>query len=112
MSAANAGAQGAATTPNTPNTQTRQKAGSMEEAWQNKAILVSCRGVKTRYGAKYLVLDGDGLEYWASPYVCRQIEERTEPGTKDVFPARVDRYPTSKGNPGYKLVPLEGGESP
>ena len=105
---------GAATTPNTPNTTSRPKAGSMEDAWQNKAILVSSRGVKTRYGAKYLVLDGDGNEYWASPYVCRQIEERMDPGSKDVFPSRVERYPTAKGSLGYgyKLVALEGGESP
>ena len=107
MSAVNTDLKENATTPNT--TASRPKAGSMEEAWKSKAILISYRGVTTRYGGKYLVLDGDGKEYWVSPYVGRQIET---PGPS-VFPARVERYPTAKGSLGYgyKLVPLEGGDS-
>ena len=96
-----------ATTPNT--TASRPKAGSMEEAWKSKAIFIASRTVTTRYGAKHLIMDGDGNEYWASPYVGRQIDT---PGP-NVFPARVQRYPTAKGSLGYgyKLVPLEGGDS-
>ena len=100
---------GAATTPNTPNTTSRPKAGSMEDAWKSKAIFVASRTVTTRYGFKHILMDGDGNEYWASPYVGRQIDT---PGP-NVFPARVQRYPTAKGSLGYgyKLVPLEGGDS-